>query len=195
MTKFWLCGQYFIPTFFYWPTNFTDSFSFFFLTAKIFCQFSGFLFSVLRRKMPKNEHTKAGLRIILKSMISVRMAILEDWIKHDSCNTVLKKLKGERIFKLMSSFVNDTLRKISVTAKNTVISPNLLVWKFCGKVQFPLSFRRFARNSEELCLSTKFSHQEIRWNYGIFRSDRYGYKYNGKQSENNGEEGVDGEES
>ena len=58
--------------------------------------------------MPKNEHTKVGLRIILKSMISVWMAILEDWIMHDSCNTVLKKLKGERIFKLMNSFVNDT---------------------------------------------------------------------------------------
>ena len=49
--------------------------------------------------MPKNEHTKVGLRIILKSMISVWMAILEDWIKHDSCNNVLKKLKGKRIFK------------------------------------------------------------------------------------------------
>ena len=23
------------------------------------------------------------------------------------------------------------------TAKNAVISPNFLVWKFCGKVQFP----------------------------------------------------------
>ena len=145
-----------------------------------------FLFSVLRRKMPKNERTKVGLRIILKSMISVWMAMLEDWIKHDSCNTVLKKLQGERIFKLMNSFVNDTLRKVSITAKNTVISPNLLVWKFCGKVQFPL---------RKLCLSTKFSHQKIRWNYGIFRSDRYGYKYSGKQLENNGEEGVDGEES
>ena len=195
MTKFWLCGQYFIPTFFYWPTNFTDSFSFFFLTAKIFCQFSGFLFSVLRRKMPKNEHTKAGLRIILKSMISVRMAILEDWIKHDSCNTVLKKLKGERIFKLMSSFVNDTLRKISVTTKNTVISPICWCGNFVERCSFRLVSGDLPETLRKLCLSTKFSHQEIRWNYGIFRSDRYGYKYNGKQSENNGEEGVDGEES
>ena len=36
------------------------------------------------------------------------------------------------------------------TAKNTVILPDFLVWKFCGKAQLP--------------------HQEIRWNYGIFRS-------------------------
>ena len=37
------------------------------------------------------------------------------------------------------------------TAKNTVISPDFLVRK--------------------LCLSTKFPHQEIRWNYSIFRSE------------------------
>ena len=28
----------------------------------------------------------------------------------------------------------------AITAKNTVISPNLMVWKFCGKAQFPHSF-------------------------------------------------------
>ena len=31
-------------------------------------------------------------------------------------------------------------------AKNTVISPNFLAWKFCGKEQFPHSFGRFACN-------------------------------------------------
>ena len=31
------------------------------------------------------------------------------------------------------------------TAENTVISPNFLVWKFCGKPQFPHSFGRIAR--------------------------------------------------
>ena len=30
----------------------------------------------------------------------------------------------------------------ATTAKNTVISPNFLVWKFCGKAQFPHSFGR-----------------------------------------------------
>ena len=29
---------------------------------------------------------------------------------------------------------------IAFTAKNTVILPNFLVWKFCGKAQFPQSF-------------------------------------------------------
>ena len=34
------------------------------------------------------------------------------------------------------------------TAKNTVISPNFLVWKFCGKAQFPHSFGRISRKSK-----------------------------------------------
>ena len=33
---------------------------------------------------------------------------------------------------------------LSVTTQNTVISPNSLVWKFCGKAQFPHSFGRIA---------------------------------------------------
>ena len=28
--------------------------------------------------------------------------------------------------------------------KNTVVSPDFLVWKFCGKAQFPHSFRQIA---------------------------------------------------
>ena len=32
------------------------------------------------------------------------------------------------------------------TAKSTVISPDFLVWRFCGKAQFPHSFGRFARS-------------------------------------------------
>ena len=35
------------------------------------------------------------------------------------------------------------------TAKNTVISPNFLVCKFCGKAQFLHSFGRIARNYAE----------------------------------------------
>ena len=35
------------------------------------------------------------------------------------------------------------------TAKNIVISPDFLVWKFCGMAQFPHSFGRLARNYAE----------------------------------------------
>ena len=72
-----------------------------------------------------------------------------------------------------------------INAKNTVISSNILVWKFCGKAQFRHSFglwkfcgktqiRLISSDSpktmQKLCLSTTFLHENIRWNYGIFRS-------------------------
>ena len=46
------------------------------------------------------------------------------------------------------------------TAKNTVISPKFLVWKFCGKAQFPHSFRRITRNYAETMLFHKISTTE-----------------------------------
>ena len=32
------------------------------------------------------------------------------------------------------------------------------------------SFRRVSDSSRKLCLSTKFPHQEIKWNFGILRN-------------------------
>ena len=69
---------------------------------------------------------------------------------------------------------------VTDTAKNTLISPNFLVWKFCGKAQFPHSFGRYSfhivsgespKTMWKLFLSSKFPHQEITRNYGIFRGD------------------------
>ena len=51
----------------------------------------------------------------------------------------------------------------------TVISTNLLLWKFLGNAYFPQSFE----NLRKLCVSVKFPHQKIRWNFGILRSDFY----------------------
>ena len=48
------------------------------------------------------------------------------------------------------------------TAKNTVISLNFLVWKFCGKVQFRIVLGESPETVRKLCLSIKFPHQEIR---------------------------------
>ena len=39
--------------------------------------------------------------------------------------------------------VTEENKIVQNTAKNTVISPNFLVWEFCGKVQFLHSFGRF----------------------------------------------------
>ena len=78
------------------------------------------------------------------------------------------------ILKLVNLYLSDYIGRISVmyiwclqymtmvllsTEKNTVISSNFMVWKFCGKAQIPHSFGRIAQN-----------YGDIRWNYGIFRS-------------------------
>ena len=44
-------------------------------------------------------------------------------------------------------------------------------WEFCGNAQFPQGFGSSARNCAELCVSRKFSNQEIRWNYGFLCSE------------------------
>ena len=67
------------------------------------------------------------------------------------------------------SYLRIIFRETS-TAKNTVISPNFLVWNICGKAHFPHSFGRIAETMRKLCLSTKFPHQEMKWSYGIFSS-------------------------
>ena len=46
---------------------------------------------------------------------------------------------------------------IAYTAKNTVISTNFLVWKFCGKAQFPHSFGRISLKYAEIVPFHKYS--------------------------------------
>ena len=43
-----------------------------------------------------------------------------------------------------------------ITEKNTVISSDFLVWKFCGKSQFPHGFGRIARNYAETVFPQNF---------------------------------------
>ena len=75
----------------------------------------------------------------------------------------------------------DTLKmqkcSYTVTTKYSVISSNFLVLKFCGKAQFPHSFRRFARNYAETVPFHKISTPKIRWNYGIFWSALMNLRY------------------
>ena len=52
-----------------------------------------------------------------------------------------------------------------IAAKNTVVSPDIMVWKFCGKAQFPCSFGRIPRNYSETVLFHKISQPG---NYGYF---------------------------
>ena len=48
-------------------------------------------------------------------------------------------------------------KNFSHTAKNTVILPNFLVWKFCGEAQFPHNFVPFAQNYAETASFHKIS--------------------------------------
>ena len=43
------------------------------------------------------------------------------------------------------------------TAKNTLISPNFLMWKFCGKTQLPQSFTQYTRNTTKTARFDKIS--------------------------------------
>ena len=51
---------------------------------------------------------------------------------------------------------------VKYTTKISVISPNLLVWKFCGKAQFPIVSGDSPETMRKLCLSAKVPYQEIR---------------------------------
>ena len=46
--------------------------------------------------------------------------------------------------------VNPKKEKEDGTAKNTIVSPDFLLWKFCGKAQFPGDSPKTMR---KLCLS------------------------------------------
>ena len=69
-----------------------------------------------------------------------------------------------------SKFFNKTFA--GGTVKNTVISPNAV--KFCGSFverhSFCIVLGQLHKTMCKVCLSTKFPHQEIRWNYGVFCS-------------------------
>ena len=47
----------------------------------------------------------------------------------------------------------------------------ILVWKFCGKSQFSRCSGRMPETMRKLCLFIKLLHEEIRWNYDIFRGE------------------------
>ena len=47
------------------------------------------------------------------------------------------------------------------------MAPNFLVWKFCGKEQFPHSFGRFARTLK-ISLPSLFTNDSLPWNKRVF---------------------------
>ena len=69
-----------------------------------------------------------------------RKVLLIGWTRRNLCTEIFHFLWYETILDYLN---------IIITTKNTVITPNFIVWKFCGKAQFPHSFGRFARNYAE----------------------------------------------
>ena len=105
-----------------------------------------------------------GMKLLIPRIVPLRILIFLFYNKLN--NYVIEKMGSEYLKK-----GNDKI----CFAWNALISPNFPVWEFCGKAQFPHSFGRLPRNYAEMCLSTKFPHQEIRWNYGILRSAIHRY--------------------
>ena len=67
------------------------------------------------------------------------------------------KKYSQNTFFLFGANVSATIS----TAKNTVISPNFLVWKFCGKAHFPYSFGQFARKLDEITVFSAVFYQSF----------------------------------
>ena len=55
----------------------------------------------------------------------------------------------EKYNEIWEKVINSIKKEFGSAAKSSVISPNLQVWKFCGKVQFSHCFGRFAQNYAE----------------------------------------------
>ena len=98
-----------------------------------------------------------------------------------ACNLkcMMKKyLRKELLIELSLTFFSHNLIKailciMTTYWKKSIISPNFMVWKFCGKAQFLLSFGNLSEAMQKLCLSTKFPHQKIIGHYNIFCSNFY----------------------
>ena len=72
---------------------------------------------------------------------------------------------------------SDILKYLSdelTAAKNTVISPDILVWKFCGKTQFPQSLVRIAQNYAEIVPFHKIFTPGNQVKLRYFCSDHFG---------------------
>ena len=72
------------------------------------------------------------------------------------------RLNFKRCISYVISCSKATLLVQAISAENTVISPNLLLRKFCGKAQLPQSLGKLPGTMQKLRLSTKFPHEEIR---------------------------------
>ena len=112
-----------------------------------------------------------SLITIYKWFIKLLLAY-EGIIYGDECNASFHQ-KMESIQGNISLFITGALRKSARenTAKSTIISPNFWCINFVEMHSFRKVSSDLPKTMRKLCLFTKFSHQKIRWNYGILRSE------------------------
>ena len=131
--------------------------------------------------MPGHPEKKSGTEVYLEPCETSKIEHLAKIVRLSAVsyfcqkNSVLDIWRGSK-FTFEEHLVLSVVAEITVsnvlmpkyypeyisTVKNTVISPNFLVWKFCGKAQFPHSFGRIARDYAQIVPFHKILHQEIR---------------------------------
>ena len=108
--------------------------------------------TVMRDISLKDRHDIDPERVVNKLQEFQFDPVLSEYIRLPQILRIVECFTGRDITATHTMLINKViLRKI----------PDLrlifVVWKFCGKAQFPQSFRRFTRNSTETLLFYKFS--------------------------------------
>ena len=117
------------------------------------------LFKIFHKASNKEAGTSLfycfSQEIRLQDLHVIPLHIIVLWFKTIFRPPLPFKLLIYRIFNMKQSF-SQIIHDIS-TEKNTVISPDFLVWKFCWKARFLHSFGRIARNYAETVPFRKIS--------------------------------------
>ena len=82
-------------------------------------------------------------------MVILFSILFQNWNNIYFFPFIWKSIKISRSYEILEKLVlnyTDYFFITSYTAKNTIISPDLLMWRFCGKAGFPHSFGRITRN-------------------------------------------------
>ena len=88
-------------------------------------------------------------KILVDFQTCISVPVIVSFLTFLYYGCLLVKVQLTKSAKLISGHSKWFIMPMTNIAKNIVISPNFLVWKFCGKEQFPHSFGRFARNYTE----------------------------------------------
>ena len=114
-------------------------------------------------KYQRRNNVKWALTINFVSTLIQRWCVC--WVKLQT--SIQRKIAKQLMLNGKTLITRDAGIKLSaykITSQNPVVSPNFMVWKFCEKAH------ESPETMQKLCLSTKFRHHEIRWNYGILSS-------------------------